>query len=127
MIIIMYTMSLSLSFVLLAAKILPRIEILNLYIAGQEVVIENAHIIINCLTRMVSYPHMMVRDSSPKLEIFNAGICFWPIRSCILFSFCQDDSQQWAKVSMCSFSHPTVFKVSDCQMITLMLCLPCMC
>ncbi|KAI3416950.1 MMS19 nucleotide excision repair protein [Psidium guajava] len=33
--------------------------------SSQEVVIENAHIIINCLTRMVSYPHMMlVRETA---------------------------------------------------------------
>ncbi|KAL3735914.1 hypothetical protein ACJRO7_024955 [Eucalyptus globulus] len=33
--------------------------------SSQEDVIENAHIIINCLTRMVSYPHMMlVRETA---------------------------------------------------------------
>ncbi|KAI6690097.1 hypothetical protein NL676_026925 [Syzygium grande] len=33
--------------------------------SSQEVVIENAHIIINCLTRMISYPHMMlVRETA---------------------------------------------------------------
>ena len=28
--------------------------------AGQEAVVENAHIIINCLIKLVGYPHKMV-------------------------------------------------------------------
>lgn len=131
MIIIMYTMSISLYFVLLAAKILPRIEILNFCIAGQEVVIENAHIIINCLTRMVSYPHTMVCDSFPKFRNYlmldfalgqlDSGLYFVSVK------MTASNEQRSSLVPLPILHSLFYLKVIDRQMITLLLCLPCMC
>jgi hypothetical protein len=36
--------------------------------AGQEAAIENAHLVVNCLTGLIAYPHKMVLNFSSKAK-----------------------------------------------------------
>ncbi|KAG4955433.1 hypothetical protein JHK85_041813 [Glycine max] len=67
---------------------------------GQEAVVENAHIIINCLIKLVGYPHkMLVRETAIQClvalsELPHARI--YPMRTQVLraISKCLDDSKR---------------------------------
>ncbi|GAB2269368.1 hypothetical protein Dimus_004288 [Dionaea muscipula] len=56
--------------------------------SGQEVIGENAHFIVNCLTQLVSYPHMMlVRETAIQCLIAMSGVTharIYPMRMQVL-------------------------------------------
>jgi len=55
-------------------------------LAGQEAVVDNAHLVINCLTGLIAYPHMMVPDFFLRKKIKFTLMLTYPLSS-LLHSF----------------------------------------
>lgn len=50
-------------------------------LAGQEAVVDNAHLVINCLTGLIAYPHMMVPDFFRQKKIKFTLLLTYPLSS----------------------------------------------
>ena len=50
-------------------------------LAGQEAVVDNAHLVINCLTGLIAYPHMMVPDFFLQKKIKFTLLLTYPLSS----------------------------------------------
>lgn len=54
-------------------------------LAGQEAVVDNAHLVINCLTGLIAYPHMMVPDFFLQKKIKFTSMLTYPLEFIVTF------------------------------------------
>lgn len=93
-------------------------------LAGQEAVVDNAHLVINCLTGLIAYPHMMVPDFFRQKKIKFTLLLTYPLSSLLhlfkltlflykLFFFTQTSTSFLFALyfipACCSPMHTTIF------------------